>query len=109
MPELFLDMSDYGSMCLNLSEWLLFSEAAYGGVLWKKVFLKILQNSLENTCARVSLLKKLQAFGCSFIKKETLVQVFSCEFRETFKNTFFTEDLRATASVFYIHPLKFLI
>ena len=28
-------------------------EAAAGGVLWKKVFLKISQNSLENTCARV--------------------------------------------------------
>ena len=27
-----------------------FSEAATGGVLWKKVFLKILQNSQENTC-----------------------------------------------------------
>ena len=29
-------------------------EAATGGVLWKKVFLNILQNSQENTCARVS-------------------------------------------------------
>ena len=27
-----------------------FSEAATGGVLWKKVFLKISQNSQENTC-----------------------------------------------------------
>ena len=27
-----------------------FSEAAIRGVLWKKVFLKILQNSQENTC-----------------------------------------------------------
>ena len=30
---------------------------------------------------------KLQA--CNFIKKETLAQVFSCEFREISKNTFF--------------------
>ena len=29
------------------------SEAATGGVMWKKVFLKIPQNSQENTCARV--------------------------------------------------------
>ena len=35
--------------------------------------------------------------------------MFSSEFRETFKNTFFTEDLRVTDSVFYIHPLKFPI
>ena len=30
--------------------------------------------------------------------KETLVQVFSCEFCENFKNTFYTEHLRAIAS-----------
>ena len=33
-----------------------------------------------------------------FIKKETRAQVFSCEFCEIFKNTFFTEHLRMTAS-----------
>ena len=27
--------------------------------------------------------------ACNFIKKETLVQVFSCDFCEIFKNTFF--------------------
>ena len=40
---------------------------------------------------------KLQA--CNFIKKEILAQVFSCEFCEMFKNTFFTEHLRTTVSV----------
>ena len=40
-----------------------------------------------------------KAETCNFIKNETLVQVFSCEFCETFKNTFFAEHLRATASV----------
>ena len=55
----------------------------------KKVFLGIPQNSLENTCARVSFLIKLQASGLNFIKKETLAQVFSCEFCEISKNTFF--------------------
>ena len=34
----------------------------------------------------------------NFIKKETLAQVFSCEFCEIFKNTFFTEHLWTTAS-----------
>ena len=34
----------------------------------------------------------------TFIKKETLAQVFSCEFCEISKNTSFTEHLRGTAS-----------
>ena len=42
----------------------------------KKMFVKVLQNSQENTCTRVSFLIKLQALACNFIKKETLVQVF---------------------------------
>ena len=54
----------------------------------KKVFLEISQNSQEKTCARVSFLIKLQA-ACNFIKKETLAQVFSCEFCEISKNNFF--------------------
>ena len=49
-------------------------EAATRGALCKKVFLKISQNSHENTCA--------------FIKKETLAQVFSCEFCQISKNTY---------------------
>ena len=35
----------------------------------KKVFLKILQNSPGNDCARASFLLKLQAQACNFIKK----------------------------------------
>ena len=65
----------------------------------KKVFLKISQNLQENTCARVSFLIKLQASVCHFIKKETLALLFSCEFFEISKNTFFREHLWATASV----------
>ena len=33
------------------------AESATGGVLWKKMFLEILQNSQENTSARASFLK----------------------------------------------------
>ena len=54
----------------------------------KKVFLKIPQNSQE-TRPQTS----------NFIKKETLTQVFSCEFCQISKNTFFTEHLRATSSM----------
>ena len=44
----------------------------------KKVFLKYLY----------------QTQACNFIKKKNLAQVFSCEFCEISKNTFFTEHLR---------------
>ena len=39
-----------------------------------------------------------QPEACNFIKKGTLTQVFSCEFCEISKNTFFTEHIWATAS-----------
>ena len=32
--------------------------------------------------------------ACNFTKKETIVQVFVCEFCKIFKNTFFIEHLR---------------
>ena len=35
----------------------------------------------------------------NFFKKEILTQVFSCESYEIFKNTFFTEHFRVSASV----------
>ena len=49
-----------------------------GGSLQKKELSEILENSQENTCARVYFLIKPQA--CNFIKKETLAQVYSFEF-----------------------------
>ena len=45
----------------------------------KKAFLKIFQNSSENTCVGISFLTKLQARFATLLKKETLTQVFSCE------------------------------
>ena len=53
------------------------------------MFLKISQNSQENTCARVSFLIKLQASACA--------QVFSCEFCGISKNIFFYRTLPVTA------------
>ena len=45
-----------------------------------------------------------------FLKKETLVHVFSCEFREFSENTLFTEHLWPTASVSFLTglPSKFI-
>ena len=48
------------------------------------MFLEISQNSEENTCARVSFLKRRLWYR----------QVLSCEFCKIFKNTFFTDHLR---------------
>ena len=53
------------------------AEAATGGVLEETMFLEISQNAQENTCARVSILIKLQGSA-----------LFSCKFCEISKNTF---------------------
>ena len=70
----------------NIRHTCLISEAVVQSCYVKKVFLEIPQNLQENTRARDSFLIKLQALDC---KKESLAQVFSCEFREISKNTFF--------------------
>ena len=64
----------------------------------KKVFLEISQNSQENTCARVSFFNKVAGKACNFIKKESLTQVFSCEFCEISKNNFFYRTPPVAAS-----------
>ena len=54
------------------------SEAAAGGALYKKLFLKFRKTHTKTVPA-------------TLLKQNTLAQVFSCEFSEIFKNTFFTE------------------
>ena len=66
----------------------------------QKVFWKIPENSQESTCARVSFLEKLQVEVCNFIKKETLPQLFYCDFWEIFKNIFCHRTLPVAACVF---------
>ena len=61
----------------------------------KKMFLTILKNSQENICARASFL----------IKKETLEQLFSCAFWESFKDTF----LQNTSERLLVKILRLLI
>ena len=58
-----------------------FSETATGGVLWKKLFLKILQYSQER-CRPATLLKRDSN-------------------SEIFKNTYFEEHLLTAVSVFF--------
>ena len=54
-------MSQYTKLKKRAERTLLNTEADIRGVLLKKVFLEILQNSQKDTCARVSFLIKLQA------------------------------------------------
>ena len=56
-------------------------------VFCEKNFSKILQNSQESTCARVSFLIKLQAQACKFIKKETGTKCLSTPFLLFLQNT----------------------
>ena len=93
--------SDYGDflVCYILSLFQILSrffsisnfwkpEAVARRCFLKREFLEVLQNSLENTRARVSFLIKLKADACNFIKKEALTQVFYCRFFKMSKNTF---------------------
>ena len=73
------------------------------------VFLEISQISQENTCARAS-----QSLRPATLSKKTLAQVFSCEFCEISKNTFFYKTPLVGASALRsfiiqnnIHTVKF--
>ena len=81
------------------------AQAAIRGVLWKKVVLKnFAKFTGKHLCHSLFLIKQTVACTlCSFIKKEALAQVFSCESWEIFKNTFFTEHLRATTLHLHWH------
>ena len=68
------------------------SEAVVHRCSVEKVFLEFF------TCVRVSFFNKVAGEGCNFIKKETLAQVFSCEFYEISKNTFFYRKTPVAAS-----------
>ena len=90
------------NQCLGVLAWeFVVLEAATKGVLSKKLFLKIPQNSKKNTCASLFSNKVAKNSYSNFlnkVEKQILAQVFSCEFCEIFKNTFFTEHLWATIS-----------
>ena len=76
--------------------------SSYLEVFCEKGFLKYLQKSLENTSASVSFLIKLMkkmTLAKMIIKKKTLVQMFSYETCETFKNTFSYRKLLVAVSV----------
>ena len=47
------------------------------------------KGTLQDLYKSISLTLNTEAVACNFIEKETLAQVFSCEFYEIFKNNFF--------------------
>ena len=67
-------------------------EAAVEGGLWKK----LLQHSQENKCAGVSSTRQ----HATRLKRDSK-QVFSCQYCEIFKKTYFEEHLRTAASLIF--------
>ena len=73
----------------------------------KKVVLKNFAKFTGKYRARASFWMKLQASGLQLYLKKTLTQVFSCEFCQISKNTFFTEHLWMTASAISLHNKRY--
>ena len=61
------------------------------------MFLKISQTSQETTCVG-NFYNKFAGLQPASFFKETPTQMLSCEVWETFKNTYFDEQLRTAAS-----------
>ena len=74
---------------------LLKSEAVAQRCSVKNVFLEISQDSLENTCFRISFLTKLQA--CNFVKKRLWHKCFPVNFAR-FLRTFFSHSTPPVAA-----------
>ena len=73
--------------CHPIWHGLFWASKARGGVVWKKVILETLQNSQENTCAKVSFLIKLQGPATLF-KKRLWHRCFSVNFTKFLKPPF---------------------
>ena len=77
-------------------------------VLYKKSVLKIFVKLRRKQLQWSIFYNKVAGDACK-LNKETPVQVFSCEFCETFKGPFFTERLRMTAAVKCLHNMSWEI
>ena len=85
----------------NKDEWTYFQyiEAAIGGVI-KKAVLKIFAILTGKHLCWILFLTKLQPFRpVILIKKDSNID-FSCQYWEIFKDTFFIEHVRTTASTY---------
>ena len=83
-----------------------FYSSFFSSLSWFCLFRSRIAYQWVNLSKRIA--QKCFLLRISLISKETLVQVFSWEFCEIFKNTLFTEQLRATVSTmkhFIIHAV----
>ena len=62
------------------------------------LYFSFLHSQQQDNNQRKAASSKQATGGGTLLKKETLAQVFSCEFCEISKNTFFTEQLWTTVS-----------
>ena len=73
-------------------------EATAGGVLKKSVLKNFVTFTRKHLCQSF-FFNKVSGLMPATLLKKTLAQVFSCDCREIFKNTFFTEHLWTTSSI----------
>ena len=99
-PEhLFCELPLGGSFFQDLSE----AVVCRCSIKW--LFLKMSQNSQKKHLCQSLFFNKVARWGLGrrsvTLFKNTLVSVFSCEFCDIFKNTFFIEHVRTAASGLY--------
>ena len=77
---------------LRFQNFILNKQAATGGVLQGKVLLEILQNSQENTCARVFFNKVADLRPATFLKKRLWHWCFLVNFAKFLRATFLMKN-----------------
>ena len=87
------------SLYLHIYTVLYGKKQLLGGSI-KKLFLKISQNSQENNCIGVFFNKLAGLRSATLLKKEIPTKYFSCKFVKFLRTAFFTDYLRATASIY---------
>ena len=75
------------------------NRSSHPEVFYKKDVLRNFAKFTGKQLCQSSFFNKGGGLACSFIKKETLVQVFSCKFCEISKNTFYCRTPLVAASV----------
>ena len=75
------------AFCKKMCSW------KFHRIHWKTPVPEAFFNKVAGLRPVTLLKKRLRPQACNFIKKEILVQAFSCEFCEISKNTFFTEHI----------------
>ena len=71
-------------------------------VFWKKGVLRYFAKFTGKHLYQSLFINKVAGLTCNFIKKESLAQVFSCEFCKISKNTFFYRTPQVAASIIIV-------